>query len=330
VQTDAQGNFSLPNPGGVSNVSIKITDPNAENPALTMRYINHWKGPVEVPAYTKDVDAATMGTLTIIPGCDVDLAALVCKLNDATLQVRDQQLNDTKIIPIANGISIESGADNNIGLMVGFLTLPFVSDQVPDPFIFNYFDIIGNRFFDDAGKNNYSSSQDGVMLTNNGRYKQIFSPLTFHPGVVENAGVGDSHTGLDMIVDVGNYALSGIPNSEVYTVSPETDSEIRINIWFKEPIFNQNYESGGGHLSIRFSNVGDTLYRGQIFGLTGNSGEYSGEFPQIHFGIGKRVTEEWLYVDPFRTIITLDPLPANYWGSKVSWWSSDNLPQFSR
>jgi hypothetical protein len=39
VQTDQQGNFSLPNKSGTSRVNIKITDPNAVNPALAMRYI---------------------------------------------------------------------------------------------------------------------------------------------------------------------------------------------------------------------------------------------------------------------------------------------------
>jgi len=101
AQTDAEGNFSLPNPSGASSASIKITDSNAGTPPLEMRYINDWKGPVVIPAYEMD-----------------------------GVQVPEQHLNDTNIIPIENGTFIKLGADNNVGLMQGFRTYTLPTEAV--------------------------------------------------------------------------------------------------------------------------------------------------------------------------------------------------------
>jgi hypothetical protein len=335
VQTDAQGNFSLPNPGGVSNVSIKITDPNAENPALAMRYINHWKGPVVVPAYTKDVDVTTMATLTLIPGCDPDLVALVCKLDDATLQVRDQYLNDTSVIPIDKGISIKTGEGNSVGLLQGFLTLPFMANQIPDPFINNYFDILGNYFWDDAGKNNFTTSKDNLMLNYDGKYETQadWKRVSFGERLT---GVGDAHAGIDYLLPIGTNIVSGLPTAQVWYIFTGTqdDPELRINTWFEDPASSDEYfESGGGHFNVQLVSLDQTIYRGQIIGLSENSGITAPGYPatpQNHFGLGKKILYGWNYFDPYRTIITLNPIPDNYWGSPVSWWTSDNLPQFSR
>ncbi|MBU4352901.1 MAG: hypothetical protein KJ939_07535, partial [Nanoarchaeota archaeon] len=215
VQTDAEGNFSLPNPSGTSRVSIKITDPNADNPSLAMRYINDWKGPVVVPAYTKDVDAATMAKLTTIPGCDADLVARVCKLDEDTLQVRDQHLNDTSIIPIGDGMTIVAGKQNEVGLMLGFLTLPFVQEQVPEPFIWNYFDILSVNLW----PSNYTVNdvRNGIVLNYNGEYNQPLNIQQLQRLIAGDliAGIDDGHPGLDYRVDVGNFIISTLPTSTV-------------------------------------------------------------------------------------------------------------------
>jgi murein DD-endopeptidase MepM/ murein hydrolase activator NlpD len=325
VQTDEQGNFSLPNPSGASSASIKVTDPYADFPAWAMRYINNLKGPGFVPAYTKDVDAATMARLTTIPGCDIDLAALVCKLNETTLQVRDQHLSDTSIIPIEKGTVIKLGEDNNVGLMQGFLTLPFVSEQVPKPFIWNYFDILSNLLFDDAGKNTFLSSQDGMMLNYNGMYHQIVPPASQFSELtrfVHLSGVGDSHTGLDYLVPVGNYVVSGAPTSSVWFLLDEHTA----NLLF--PIAGENFETAYGHMTNLVVDLDQVVYRGQIIGISGDDGE--GAVPQLHFHLGKRTPEGWYYLDPNRYTVGLDPLPENFWGSEVSWWTNDNNPQFPR
>ena len=323
VQTDPQGIFSLPNPSGASRASIKITDPYADFPAWAMRYINKWNKAVTVPAYTKDVDAATMVRLTTIPGCDADLVALVCKFNDATLQLRDQHLNDTSIIPIGNGTSIKLGADNNVGLMQGFLTLPFVAEQVPEPFIISYFDIIGPRNYDQGPT--YSSTIDGIVLNYDGKYSTQDIP---HHSIV---GTGDSHTGLDYLVPIGTCIISSAPTSLVwYLAGPE---EPRVDLMFQSPENpGEVYDSDYGHLSVQLVDMNQKIYRGQIVALSGNTGAYypPPRPPMLHFNLG-RVVEGggWTYPDEYRYEINLTPLPENFWGNPISLWTSDNNPQFS-
>jgi len=329
AQTDQEGSFSLPNASGASRASIKITDPYADFPAWAMRYINDWKGAVTVPAYTKDIDAATMARLTTIPLCDADLEALVCKLDEDTLQVRDQHLNDTSIIPIAKGTSIKSGQDNNIGLMQGFLTLPFVSEQVPKPFIWGYFDIIGKRILND--NITYNDTQDGIILNYDGKYNL---PIDFSRVLNGEhfSGVGDSHTGLDILLPMGTYELSALPTSKVLSLAgPPSYPEFMTFLWFENPNNPANhYMTVYGHQNNQLVNSDQTVYRGQIIGLSGNSGvDPPPCVQQVHFDLEERIPEGWFFIDPFRTIITLNPLPDNYWGSPASWWTSDNNPQFS-
>jgi len=326
VQTDVQGNFSIPNPTGASSANLQITDPHAEDPALAMRYINHWKGPVTVPAYTREVDTATMAKLTLIPLCDADLEVLVCKLDGDTLQVRDQYLNNTAIIPIGDGKSVISSETNEIGLMQGFLTLPFVKKQEPDPFIVTYFDIVGYRIFDE--KNTYTSTLDEIMLSYDGNY---FTEGVQHLRMVS---AGDSHTGLDYLVPFGNLLISGAPISKVWYLAGPEPEELRINIMFQIPEKSLiDYDNCYGHVAVQLVEMYQIIYRGQIVGLSGNSGEYypSPRPPMLHFHVGKsEVGGGWFYLDEYRYIVNLNPLPENFWGNPVSLWSSDNLPQFSR
>jgi hypothetical protein len=322
VQTDPQGIFSLPNPSGASRASIKITDPFADFPAWAMRYINDWKGPVVVPAYTKDVDAATMARLTTIPGCDADLDALVCKLNDTTLQLRDQHLNDTSIIPIGNGTSIKLGADSNVGLMQGFLTLPFVAEQVPKPFIITYFDIIGLRLFTNSFQ--YSNSLDGICLTYDGKYNQPGDLITLTAGCV------DSHPGYDYIINRGDLIISAAPTSVVfYTTTPSETPKLRMNIWFNDPNLPEDkYSNAYGHFDVMLVQIDDKIYRGQILGLGGSSNMHPPQ-PNLHFDLSHFIPEGAWYLDLYKYTVKLNPLWNNFWGSDVSYWTSSNNPQFS-
>jgi hypothetical protein len=322
AQTDQEGSFSLPNASGASRASIKITDPYADFPAWAMRYINNWKGAIVIKAYTVAADPKAIARLANIPGCDVDLAALVCKLDGDTLQVRDQYLNDTSIILIDKGTSIKSGADNNVGLMQGFLTLPFVSEQVPRPFIWGYFDIIGYRIF--GGNFQYFDSLDGIALSYNGRYSQRgeLSTLT--------VGVEDNHPGYDYIINRGDLIISGTPTSTVfYTTTQPQETEIRLHTWFNDPISQNKDASGYGHLDVRLVDVGQVIYRGQILGLGGSSNMHP-PAPLLHYDSEQIVPEGWKYFDMYRyTTTKLDPLSENFWGNPISLWTSDNNPQFS-
>jgi len=122
VTTDAEGKFQLVEPNVDRFLNISIKDPNGGTPALEMRYVNKWKGEVTVPEYTKDVDATTMGQLRVVPGCETDAAAQVCKQDADTLLVREQHLNDTSIFKLGDGATLQPSTPNEIGLMQGFRT----------------------------------------------------------------------------------------------------------------------------------------------------------------------------------------------------------------
>jgi hypothetical protein len=320
VQTDAQGNFSLPNPSGTSRTRIKITDPNAENPALAMRYINNWKGSVVVPAYTKDVDAATMARLTTIPGCDADLAALVCKLNDATMQIRDQHLNDATVIPIENRVSIKAGNDNTIGLMQGFLTLPFVAEQVPKLYIFTYFDIDNNVIT--CGS---PVKANGTKLNYDGRYHTDGGGDPVHPSI----GVGDGHTGDDFSVPLYQYITNAGPIGSISFLYVADNGDVRYSVM--SDISQESYRNGGSHLATWLVSEEQEIYRGQIIGLSDHSG--GSPYYQLHFDLSKPNNDfcpnmiGTQMIDPFRALIQ-EPFPKDFSGSSVSYWTVDNLMQF--
>jgi hypothetical protein len=331
IETDAQGNFSLPNPSGAPSASIKITDPNADNPALAMRYINHWKGAITVPAYTKDVDAATMARLTTIPECDADLAALVCRLSDATLQVRDQHLNDTSIIPIGKGTSIEAGEYNNVGLMQGFLTWSSVSNQEKDPFIWYYFDIASVNLWPENFR--VEDVRNNVWQTYNGKNTiplNLQQLLRVSAGE-RIAGLDDGHIGLDILVNYGSYIISEIPSAIVMFVKPKDAYGVDVHLILDNPeINNTSYVTNHSHMTIGLVETNQIIYRGQIIGLSGDESSNPPPLPQLHFHLVRLQQGGWFYLDPFRYILELDPLPVPFAGSDVSYWTSDNLPQFSR
>lgn len=284
-------------------LQLTIVDPNASNPVLAFRYINYWKGAVTISAY---------------------------EMNG--VQVPEQNLNDTAIMPIEKGIKVTVGTKNEIGLIQGFLTLPFVKSQIPEPYIFNYFDIIGYRIFDDKGEHTFFNTQEGIMLNYDGKYHAMTSPNHYVSGQTPRPGVGDSHTGLDYLVPIGNFIISTAPTSEVWYLPHTPDDEYRVDIWFTDPQHtSEHFSTDYGHLSVQLVKMGQTIYRGQIVGLSGDSGKYSGKFPQLHFDLEKRIAEGWTYIDPFRyTVEFKDGLPKNFWGSNVSYWTLDNAPQFSR
>jgi hypothetical protein len=205
--TDGDGNFSVVVESNGGDKILRVVDPYANDPALAMRYFNVWKAPAVIAAH--DVN-----------GVHIPL----------------QNLNDTQIVPLANGIAVDTSGKEPLEVMVmqGFVTLPFLKEQVPTPYIFNYFDIIGNRFFDEAGRNNYFSSQDGIMLNYNGKYRKPFLPAVFD-GRRPQPGVGDSHTGEDFFVEIGNFGVSGVPNSRVWYLANQ-DGELRVDSMFPNPI----------------------------------------------------------------------------------------------
>jgi len=281
VQTDEEGNFSLPNPSGASSVRIVVTDPYADFPAWAMRYINHWNKAIVIAA---------------------------SEMNG--VQVPEQHLNDTTVIPLGNGIFITLGVDNKVGLMQGFLTYPFRVNDLPNPVIWNGFDIYWNGI---------PNNRDGIISN----YKGVTTPGNPFTPIW---GQMDSHTGLDFVSSVGTYTVASM--SGTVDNGERNDHEIMLFLTNDGLKLWSNY----GHLEQTFSQLnGANVFKGQIIALTGESGDnniYFGgpKVPQLHWDIA-RIPGSALYIDPFATII---PLRENvkFSGSTQSMWTVYNTPVF--
>lgn len=291
------GGYSLAGvPGGTQHVYLESPTPD---PATAFRYVNRFLGWVDIPAY---------------------------EMHGVALPA--QRVPDTQISPIDHPVTIAVNSHRTLdfALMQGFLTLPFRRSQVAQPFIFNYFDIIGVRLFDQD--HDFWSTHDGIMLTYDGRYDSSFSPNPYLQGAEVHPGVGDSHNGLDFLIPVGTYVVSGAPTSRVSSL-PTQDGELLAQLWFPDPVTPSNrFCDTYGHLTVQLVEVDQTTYRGQILALSGDTGQHSGGFPQLHFDLFNWSSRGSYHLDPFRCTLQLDPLPEDYWGSQVIYWTVDNNPQF--
>jgi len=317
----SDGSFVLP--GAKSTSSLKIIDPNAGTPALEMRYINKWNKAVTVPSYTKDEDANTMAQLEVVPTCEEDAKALVCKLDGDTLQVRDQHLNDTAVLPISKTVQV--GKNGEIGLMQGFLTLPFVAEQVEKPFIWNYFDIHNNQIICNT------MQQDGVVLNYDGTLKKQGNPFTLISGMT------DGHTGLDYVLPIGTVVMNGGLKSTIFYMTDQTspDPELTIHIIFPDPNSANQYKITYGHFNVQLVSMKQIVYKGQILGLSGDSGKYNlldnEPVPNLHFGLHQEGPDSNCntFLDPYRSLI-IENISTNFSGSLKSYWSSENNPIFPK
>jgi hypothetical protein len=194
VYTDNDGKFNLPNASGLSSVQINITDPNAGTPALAMRYINKWNGPVVIPAY---------------------------EMNG--VKVPEQHLNDVEEMSLQNGYTFVVGKGTNIGLVQGFLTSPFIAKDLSNIYIWGY--------WDDANNNITCGSPvkpNGIAISYDGKYTRDGGGDPIHPSI----GVGDGHTGLDFSVPLGSYITYSGPTGNVWILD-NYYGDLRFGILFK-------------------------------------------------------------------------------------------------
>ena len=321
-ETDAEGRFTITDPGAGQSAHLEITDPNAGTPALEMRYINQWKGPVTVKAYPQDVDAATMAKLATIPACDADAAALVCKQDADTLLVRDQNLNDTAVIPLEKGIAISKTQPSEIGLMQGFLTLPFSYDTWSKIAIF-----LG---YDHDPRTNRVISYDGKTLR-------------CTPFSVACSGTDDGHIGTDYGLPSPSVIFASLPGDlETWTNQNGAGSR---NLRIKNDLNiggGNNFEIDCDHLSVYIipTSVSDWntqnfghFYRGQILALSGHTGtEWDHLHTDTHFGTDLPSRQDAYLAGPRRekdAYGVLQPIPVSFEYERNGLWSVFNLPVFS-
>jgi hypothetical protein len=225
--SDKDGNYVIENiKEGTHKFYVKSP---TDDPATAFRYMNISHGWVDIPAYE-------MGGV----------------------QVPAQYLPDTEIYYIDKSITLEIGSDlkQNLGLMQGFLTSPFLCNQ-------EY--IIGSKYDHDPTFGSY--------LTYEGYQNPYDVPI-------DKECNSDNHEGLDLIVPDGVPVVamaSGIVN---FSGAIETWHGTVLHITVEH--FGKDFATGTGHHSVLLVDVGESVLRGQIIALSGHSGTKG---PHVHINL---------------------------------------------
>jgi hypothetical protein len=244
VDTDENGHFIFENIASQgTEILLSFVDPNANKPVLAFRYINHWKSEVVIQAYEMD-----------------------------GIQIPEQHLNDTEVIPLANGISTKAGNDDKIGLMQGFLTHPLQPEAIA-----NLHHILG--FDHDPRKGFVANYAGDLYRCPDSPYCNPIDPTKLKTNIPLFAGVYDSHVGYDFMFPREKdkyYFLASMPGI------------IDISIGnYGTVVFIEGSDLGfefgplvtNGEIYKAVVQKGEKVYRGQIIGLTGEA-EYKAEHPE--------------------------------------------------
>ncbi|HUS71297.1 MAG TPA: hypothetical protein VM075_11060 [Anaerolineae bacterium] len=287
--SEPDGTYSVAGvPAGTQQVYVESP---TQEPATAFRYINRFLGWVDIPAY---------------------------EMNGVSVPA--QHLADTEVDAIDRPLSVVLTNDERLdmALMLGFLTLPFLESDVPNPVIWNYFDVNNDQIICEGRQ----WSADGSASNYDGTYHTLGGGDPDSP----EAGAQDGHTGLDCSVPLNTYVVHAGPRSQVFSLLIKEDGEKMVHTMFQDPSGPQMFKNTYGHLNAQIVELDTIVYRGQIVGLSGNSG--SSPYLQLHFDLSRTTPGRCIeYLDPFRTTIPYSTLD-NFAGSLASYWTVDNDPQF--
>jgi len=305
--TDADGKFSIADPGASPSPQLVITDPNAGTPALEMRFKTKWNGPITIPAYTKDLDPYIVATMYDTPLCAADAAAQVCKQDADTVLVREQQLNDTEVVPLNKATPIKIGQPNDIGLMQGYLVMPIRSKDDSKLVNISYFD--------------HDSRPNAVLIWDGSTQ---LSPLTWAPTTCRDCA-DDGHDGIDFWLPDGTLITASIPSVMVdeyveprMTTHPRAARLDNSSILIKPGYYTEIYLA---HESASLVELGQQLYPGEITLISNHTGTGS---PHLHFsivGINKSSGKRSFVADPYGVLFDTTTESDRY-----SAWTVYNLP----
>lgn len=295
VTPNDDGSFSIlvPDKEIGQNALVNIHDLNASVPELALRYFNKFIDFVDIPAY---------------------------EMNG--VQVPEQNLTDTEVIPIDKGSKVNLLDDDilDMALMQGYLTLPF--DVFTEYFLWSYVDL------------DYQLGQVRNYLNESlwpvNPYIHINSPNA-------RSGTHDNHQGIDYNMENGTFLLA-MANGNMVQVRDQFHY-VRI----QHSIRQDHYVTGYEHNTTNLVREGDKVLRGQIIALSGDwdDGIYGGSQPHVHIHHWK-IPLEWahnpiwyifednlrqkipfsgVYVqivdDPYRDVLTED---------SINYWTVDNNP----
>ncbi len=206
-----------------------------------------------------------------------------------------QELWDSNILPITSEFEINNNEKIEIGIMQGILTLPFESKLNNEIEIYSYVDL-------DDRPGNYVRNYLGSTVLSAGF---PFEPFT--------NGTGPAHEGIDYLINSGTEILAAAPGV-VLRVGDFTNCSGALSV---EILHAEGLVSLYTHFSNIFVVKDQKVYRGEIIGLSGNSGNCS-LGPHLHFGL---LSPEKQVIDPYRDEKNLDGSPG--------YWTVDNNPQFT-
>jgi murein DD-endopeptidase MepM/ murein hydrolase activator NlpD len=199
------------------------------------------------------------------------------------VQVPEQHLNDTEVIAITKGITVKKDQANEIGLMQGFLTLPYRAENADQFWISNYFD---------------NDIRLDFIRTYNGNTSNLQNRPNYLPGA-NVTGIGAQHPGVDFEGPRGNFVLSVAPG-EIFWVGIDQVAILILD----------TYEAACGHMDHTLVPQGSPIYRGQIIGVNGvynPSNPAQPTHPHIHFGLYILGHDNTPGADPYPVLGSADP-----------------------
>ena len=282
IPVNEDGTFTFQNiglPG--EEINLTIEDINNENYVLSLRYLNTWHG-----------------------------VKLIEEFQSEEIIVPEQILNRTRNVNLTQhfSISVEIGAENEIGLSQGILTLPY-SLKDSENFIFeNYIDL---------------APELNVVRNYKGNTNLIINPH------LETNGTTDNHPGVDIRANKDNFIIAA-SNGTMFLAN-EVVLDYRI-------LPNRNILCRNGHINKSFVSSQDEILRGQIIGTIGSTNT---NHPHNHFGLldlKNTDTEGWpAVIDPFadleyteNEILTYQQIKYEHilLTGSIGYWTVNNLPVF--
>jgi len=229
VETDNDGNllFEALAPSG-EKLALKFEDPNADDPSLAFRYINVWHGLAVIEAY---------------------------ELNG--VQLPEQHLNDTEVMPSSQSVNVSVGEKIILGLMQGFFTYPFPKNS--EIYIWTWYDV--------DERNGYVQNWvgDSSQVTPYDNSLKLF----------------DNHYGIDWLVGEHTIFLAPAPGiiREIHIDTDPNSVQNDTMITIEHPGTSLYTHFGHIDFSTLTVEVGDYVFRGQQISNLVKAPYGPGEYP---------------------------------------------------
>ncbi len=210
-----------------------------------------------------------------------------------------------------------------LGLMEGFLTLPFKPQS--------HVEI--DRFYD------RDPDPDRYLWWD--RERGLDEPKYVN-GVFR--GWSPNHNGIDYYVSIGTQVLAACPG-KVIDIGEDEQGGTYVTILHRHNIASYGFQTVYAHLSSVMVSLGDRVLRGQEVAKSGMSGKNTTlkHYPHLHFRFETGRNGE-IYLDPYRPTFEVKSPYAGYWTLANQWiplpvdsynpnllnyWTKDDDPKYA-